>query len=228
MTTHENGRRFERELALLVKEEDGLVILRAPRPGLLRDAPAKGRALREGERCGELEVLGTLTKLVVPAGVAGLVVEDVHAQRAQPSGRHGEREGDGPSQARRENAHTKLARKPVAYGDVIAVIDPKAVAGGVAATSSASASAASGGLVWKTPLGGRYYGRPSPTAEAFVKVGDVIKTGQTVALVEVMKTFNRASYGGAGLPSEARVTRILVNEGDDVNGGDAILALEVV
>jgi biotin carboxyl carrier protein len=107
-------------------------------------------------------------------------------------------------------------------------IDPKAVAGGVAATSSASASAASGGLVWKTPLGGRYYGRPSPTAEAFVKVGDVIKTGQTVALVEVMKTFNRASYGGAGLPSEARVTRILVNEGDDVNGGDAILALEVV
>ncbi|MBN8612777.1 MAG: hypothetical protein J0L92_19435 [Deltaproteobacteria bacterium] len=202
MTTHDNGRRFERELAPLVKEENGLVILRAPRPGLLRDAPTKGRALREGERCGELEVLGTLTKLVVPAGVAGLVVE--------------------------ENVHSKLARKPVAYGDVIAVIDPKAVAGGVAATGGASASTATGGLVWKTPLGGRYYGRPSPSAEPFVKVGDVIKTGQTVALVEVMKTFNRASYGGAGLPSEARVTRILVNEGDDVNGGDAILALEVV
>lgn len=202
MTTNDNGRRFEAELAPLVKEKDGLVVLRAPRPGFLREAPSKGRALREGERCGELEVLGTLTKLVVPAGVGGLVVE--------------------------ENVHVKLARKPVAYGDVIAVIDPKAVAGGVAASSSSASSSASGGLVWKTPLGGRYYGRPSPTAEPFVKVGDVIKTGQTVALVEVMKTFNRASYGGAGLPAEARVTRILVNEGDDVNGGDAILALEAV
>jgi acetyl-CoA carboxylase biotin carboxyl carrier protein len=199
MTTHENGRRFEQELAALVKEVDGLLVLRAPRPGFLRDAPSKGRALREGERCGELEVLGTLTKLVVPAGVAGLVVD--------------------------ENEHKKLARKPVGYGDVIAVIDPKAVAGGVSASAGASAAATSGGLVWKTPLGGRYYGRPSPNAEPFVKVGDVIKTGQTVALIEVMKTFNRASYGGAGLPAEARVERVLVKEGYDVNAGDAILAL---
>lgn len=202
MSTHDDGRRFERELAPLVKEQDGLIVLRAPRPGMLRLAPRKGRALREGERCGELEVLGTLTKLVVPAGVGGLVVE--------------------------EAAHDELARRPVAYGDVIAVIDPKAVAGALGATGEAAAAAVAGGLVWKTPLGGRYYGRPSPSAEPFVKVGDVIKTGQTVALIEVMKTFNRASYGGAGLPAEARVVRVLVSEGDDVNGGDALLALEAI
>jgi acetyl-CoA carboxylase biotin carboxyl carrier protein len=200
MTTHDNGRRFERELEALVKEVDGLLVLRAPRPGFLRDAPSKGRALREGERCGELEVLGTLAKLIVPADVAGLVVE--------------------------ENEHKKLARKPVGYADVIAVIDPKAVGDGVPASAGASAAAASGGLVWKTPLGGRYYGRPSPSAEPFVKVGDVIKAGHTVALIEVMKTFNRASYGGTGLPAEARVVRLLVKEGDDVNAGDALLAVE--
>jgi biotin carboxyl carrier protein len=80
--------------------------------------------------------------------------------------------------------------------------------------------------VWKTPLGGRYYGRSSPAAEPFVKVGDVIKVGQTVALIEVMKTFNRASYGGAGLPEEARVKRIVAKEGDDVGAGDVILELE--
>jgi len=82
--------------------------------------------------------------------------------------------------------------------------------------------------VWKTPLGGRYYGRPSPGAEAFVKVGDELEVGRTVALIEVMKTFNRASYGGAGLPERARVTRLLVAEGDDVNAGDPILGLEKI
>ena len=200
MTIHESGRRFEPELAALVKEEDGLFVLRAPRPGLLRDAPAIGRMVREGERCGELEVLGTLTKIVVPAGVAGLVVDG--------------------------SVHAKLARKPLGYGEVIARIDPKAVAGAVSAKGSATSASGTGGLVWKTPLGGRYYGRSSPSAEPFVKVGDVIKTGQTVALIEVMKTFNRASYGGAGLPAEARVVRLLVKEGDDVNAGDAVLAIE--
>ena len=53
MTTHDNGRRFEAELAALVKEENGLVVLRAPRPGFLREAPSKGRALREGERVND-------------------------------------------------------------------------------------------------------------------------------------------------------------------------------
>lgn len=201
MTTHESGRRFEPVLAALVNEQDGLWVLRAPRPGLLRRAPTRGRMVREGDGCGELEVLGTLTKLVVPAGVVGLVVD--------------------------ESAHARLARRPVGYGDVLAVVDPKAMAGAVSAGASVGAASAGGGLVWKVPLGGRYYGRSSPNAEPFVKVGDVIKTGQTVALIEVMKTFNRASYGGAGLPTGARVVRLLVKEGDDVNAGDALLALEV-
>ncbi len=195
-----DGRRFEAELSPLVKQADGLTVLRAPRPGLLRGAPQKGRVVREGEVLGELEVLGTLTRLVAPAGVAGLVVE--------------------------ENEHTRLARKPVAYGDVIAVLDPRLAAGDALAATAVVGEAASTGLVWRTPLGGRYYARPSPTAEAFVKVGDLVKTGQTVALIEVMKTFNRASYGGANLPAEARVKRIVVNEGDDVNAGDVVLELE--
>lgn len=195
-----DGRRFEAELAPLVRHEDGLTVLRAPRPGWLRRAPVTGRVLREGEPLGELEVLGTLSRLVVPAGVAGVVV--------------------------RENEHTRLARKPVAYGDVIAVLDPRVGAGEAVAVVGAAASTASAGLVWKAPLGGRYYGRPAPGAEPFVKVGDTVRAGQTVALIEVMKTFNRASYGGAGLPEQARVVRVAVAEGDDVNAGDVLLELE--
>ena len=41
-----------------------------------------------------------------------------------------------------------------------------------------------------------------------------------------MKTFNRVTYGGPDLPETARVSRILVAEGADVNAGDPLLALE--
>jgi biotin carboxyl carrier protein len=195
-----DSRRFEVELAPLVKRDGERVVLRAPRPGWLRRAPHEGRVLCEGETLGELEVLGTLSRIVVPAGVSGVVVE--------------------------ESSHRTLARRPVAYGDVLAVLDPRlgtGQGGGAMARSSATAAA---GLVWKTPLGGRYYGRPSPGAEPFVKPGDVVRVGQTVALIEVMKTFNRASYGGPGVPEQARVHRIAVSDGDDVNAGDVVLELE--
>jgi biotin carboxyl carrier protein len=41
-----------------------------------------------------------------------------------------------------------------------------------------------------------------------------------------MKTFHRVTYGGAGLPDTARVRRVLVADGADVNAGDPLLALE--
>ncbi|MBW1762694.1 MAG: hypothetical protein JRJ64_14580, partial [Deltaproteobacteria bacterium] len=49
--------------------------------------------------------------------------------------------------------------------------------------------------------------------------------GQTVGLLEVMKTFNRLVYQGDTLPEQATVERIVPNEGDDVVRGDVILAL---
>ena len=196
-----DGRRFQSELAPLLKVNgEGLIVLRAPAPGYVRHAPQLGRVLRPGELLCELEVLSTIHAILVPDSAAGSVVQ--------------------------ENAHTKLARKPVAYGDVIAVLDPKVGSSEGLGIAALGAAAGTTGLVWKTPLGGRYYGRSSPAAEPFVKVGDVIKVGQTVALIEVMKTFNRASYGGAGLPEEARVKRIVAKEGDDVSAGDVILELE--
>jgi acetyl-CoA carboxylase biotin carboxyl carrier protein len=57
-------------------------------------------------------------------------------------------------------------------------------------------------------------------------VGDEIATGQTVALLEVMKTFNRLAYGGDGLPERARVKAVLVRDEADVEAGAPILELE--
>ena len=41
-----------------------------------------------------------------------------------------------------------------------------------------------------SPIVGSFYSKPSPEADNFVKVGDVVEAGQTVCLVEAMKLFN--------------------------------------
>ena len=58
-----------------------------------------------------------------------------------------------------------------------------------------------------------------------MKAGDEIKTGAAVGLLEVMKTFNRITYGGPGLPETATVVRVVPSDGDDVEAGDPLLEL---
>ncbi len=118
-------------------------------------------------------------------------------------------------------AGRRLARRPVDHGALLLVLDPEGVAGGAAAVASAAA-ATEGGPVFKTPLGGRFYARPSPDEPVFVKAGDELRGGETVALIEVMKTFNRVRYDG----EPARVARVVPADGADVDAGDVLLVLE--
>lgn len=72
-----------------------------------------------------------------------------------------------------------------------------------------------------SPMVGVVYMSPEPGAAAFVKVGDVVFEGQTLLLIEAMKTFNpiRAPRGG-------KVTRILVSDGSPVEFGEPLLIVE--
>jgi acetyl-CoA carboxylase biotin carboxyl carrier protein len=184
---------------LAVQKREGKIAVVAQKPGLARGLPALGTVLRAGDAMGELEVLGVVSRLVVPAGAHGAVVEIAGSGRA---------------------------KAPVGHGTAIVVLDPALGAQASAAASSAEENGAATGLVFRAPLGGRYYARPSPGAEPFAKPGDVIETGATVALVEVMKTFHRLRYGGDGLPARAKIVRVLPAEGDDIARAAAILEIE--
>jgi acetyl-CoA carboxylase biotin carboxyl carrier protein len=105
-------------------------------------------------------------------------------------------------------------------------LDPEAVAGSMAAADRNEASVRAGALVFRAPLSGRFYARPGPDKPTFVKAGDEVATGQTVGLLEVMKTFNRLIYGGEGLPARARIKAVLPQDESDLDQGDAILELE--
>jgi len=195
-----DGRQFAPELTAGLHPDDGHLHLLAPTVGLWRDAPAPGSLVTPGGLIGELEILGVRHRLRAPAGAAGLVME-------RP----------GPRQA----------RQPVAYGDVLLQLDPDASpATAGAAVSASAASTDARGLVFVTPLSGRFYARSGPGEPAFVSVGDVIEVGQAVALLEVMKTFNRIAYGGEGLPTRARVLSIEPSDEDDVEEGDVLLRVE--
>jgi len=95
-----------------------------------------------------------------------------------------------------------------------------------APTGRAAAEVAEGVLAVRAPSSGRFWARPSPDRPPFVAPGDVVTAGQTVCLLEVMKTFNRITYGGPDLPERARVTAVRPADGDDLAGGDVILELE--
>lgn len=72
-----------------------------------------------------------------------------------------------------------------------------------------------------SPMVGVAYLRPEPDKPAFVNIGDTVTEGQTLMLIEAMKTFNpiRAPRGG-------RVSQILVSDGHAVEFGEPLLILE--
>lgn len=115
--------------------------------------------------------------------------------------------------------------RAVGYGDALLVLDASMQIAGASAVATTEAHAATG-LVFRAPTSGRFYSRSAPGKPAFVNVGDELGPNATVCLLEVMKTFHRVTYGGAGLPERAKVREILVADGADVTAGDPLLALD--
>ncbi|MCH5344879.1 MAG: acetyl-CoA carboxylase biotin carboxyl carrier protein [Acetatifactor sp.] len=83
-----------------------------------------------------------------------------------------------------------------------------------------TASVVPSGKLVKSPLVGRFYAAPSEDAEPFVKVGDRVQKGQTLAIVEAMKLMNEieSEYDGV-------VTEILVENEQSVEYGQPLFSI---
>ena len=79
----------------------------------------------------------------------------------------------------------------------------------------------SGGVRIKSPIIGTAYLAPEPGGKQFVKIGDKIKKGQTIMIVEAMKTMNHVPSTGDGT-----VKKILVNDGQPVEFGQPLIVLK--
>ena len=77
------------------------------------------------------------------------------------------------------------------------------------------------GIRIKSPIIGTAYLAPEPGAKKFVEIGDKIKKGQTIMIVEAMKTMNHVPS-----TSDGEVKKILIEDGQPVEFGQTLVLLK--
>jgi acetyl-CoA carboxylase biotin carboxyl carrier protein len=77
------------------------------------------------------------------------------------------------------------------------------------------------GHVVKSPMVGTFYRAPSPDAAPFVEIGDTVKAGQTICIIEAMKLMNEIEADQDGV-----IKAILVENGQPVEYGEPLIVFE--
>ena len=109
---------------------------------------------------------------------------------------------------------------PVAPAQVaVAPAQVAAVPAPVAAVPTPAAPEEKGQLV-KSPLVGTFYNAPSPDSPAYVKVGDTVKKGQILGIIEAMKLMNEIETDYDGV-----VTEILIKNEETVEFGQPLFRI---
>lgn len=90
-----------------------------------------------------------------------------------------------------------------------------------AAEAAPAGKPAPDGKIIRSPMVGTFYNAPAPDTDPFVKLGDDIKTGDTVCIIEAMKMFNRieADFGG-------KIVEILVENGQPVEYDEPLFVVK--
>jgi len=174
------------------------LVLGSPAVGAYGSAPRVGEVVVGGSRAGRLTTLGRTVDLVVPSGVTGRVFERKRSNRSES----------------------------VEYGQALLRLAPVEASGegGAAAVGSDAANEdlPEGTLAVRSSIHGMFYHRPRPDEPAYVEIGQVVETGTTLGLVEVMKCFSAIVYGEGNLPSRAEIVEVRADDGAEVEA-DQIL-----
>lgn len=185
-------------LELLLEREGDALHLSSPEVGWLTQALPPGALLAAGMKAGVLQSLGRRLELVVPTGVAGRI----------------------------QNPRPHAVFHPLGYGARIYELAP--LEAGREDRAAPIVEAPGAALVFHAPYAGRFWQRPAPNEPLFVRPGDALVEGQTIGLLEVMKTFTHLVYRATGgLPARARLVRFLAADGGEVKDGGGLLELEL-
>jgi acetyl-CoA carboxylase biotin carboxyl carrier protein len=118
-----------------------------------------------------------------------------------------------PTGANAAAMHHHMASMPMAAQVEL----PKAIAAPVAEVAKPRPNE----HVITAPMVGTFYGSPSPGAKAFIDIGDEVKVGQVLCIIEAMKMMNQIEADKAG-----RVTSIMARNGDPVEFGQPLFVVE--
>jgi len=101
-----------------------------------------------------------------------------------------------------------------------APVEARPAPAAAAAPPAAGPEAGQEGHVVKAPMVGTFYRSPSPDAKPFVEVGQTIKEGQTICIIEAMKLMNEIEADASGV-----VKAVLVENGQPVEYGQPLFIL---
>jgi acetyl-CoA carboxylase biotin carboxyl carrier protein len=79
-------------------------------------------------------------------------------------------------------------------------------------------------FTFKSPMIGTFYRKPGVDKDVFVKVGDTIKSGQVLCIIEAMKLFNEIEFDGA----EGKIVKILVEDASPVEYDQPLFLIEKI
>lgn len=175
------------------------VRIASPGVGVVADLPHDGDWLASGARIGTYRRLNRTVELRLASDVSGRVRNRCSRDREVPT----------------------EYRQPLFE---LEALDTSAAAGeSSAARGKEDAESAAGGRTIAAPTDGVFYRRATPDAAPFVDAGQKIQRGQTIGLIEVMKTFNQIAFDGHGVPDAAEILEILVEDSQEVAAGQPLL-----
>ena len=122
---------------------------------------------------------------------------------------------------RKKGVQGSVVMQPAAAPVAVSAPAQAPVASVEAAPTAAKTSDAPKGTPITSPMVGAFYAAPSPGSEPYVKVGDVVKVGQVVCIVEAMKLMNEIESEVSG-----KVVQICVEDGQSVEYGQVLMYVE--
>ena len=150
----------------------------------------------------DLRKLKTLIELVETSGIAELEIQEGE-ERVRIT------------RALAPSAHTVMMHAPMAPAP-----QPAPAAAPAAPVSAPAVAEEPSGHVVKSPMVGTFYRAASPGSKAFVEVGDAVKEGDTLCIVEAMKLMNEIEADASGV-----VKAVLAENGQPVEFGQPLFLL---
>lgn len=187
-------------LTALSHQEEELIQILSPAVGVFESQIFPGTFLTSQNPLGTLKILHTDYQIHLPAGVSGIVQEVA-----------GEVKG-------------------VEYRTPLLSLSKELTSFSLETEEIPEETRASEDGFFNIPslMDGIFYRRPKPDSPSFVEVGTQIQPGDTLGLLEVMKTFYPLLYEIPGSPLRGEVMEILAEDGGEVKQGQVIMKIKKV
>ena len=130
-------------------------------------------------------------------------------------------EADGKVRIVKSDGNPVVAAMPMVQAQPMAAAPAPAAAAPAAAAPVAAAPAVETGHAVKSPMVGTFYRASSPNAKPFAELGQQVKEGEPICIIEAMKIMNEIEADKSGT-----VTKILVENGQPVEFGQPLFIIE--